>query len=67
MLHFSPEGQPDPIAVHNFEDIFMSVGGVRCWSGERITSPLVLSDTFPYYKKWCKVKSEVDPDMVSYK
>lgn len=61
---FVPEGEPDPISVHDFEEIFLSAGGVRCWSGERITSPLVLTDVFPYYRKWCKVKADTDPDMV---
>ena len=59
-----PEGDPDPILIHDFEDILLSAGGVRCWSGERITSPLVLGDSFPYYRKWCRVKADIDPDLV---
>jgi hypothetical protein len=51
--------------IHDFEDIFLSAGGVRCWSGERITSPLVLNDNFAYYRKWCRVKAEIDPDLVN--
>jgi hypothetical protein len=65
MVFFRPEGEPDPISIHDFEEIFLAAGGVRCWSGERITSPLVLADVFPYYRKWCKVKADIDPEYVS--
>jgi len=58
---FLPETSPDPLEVAEFEDLFHFVGGVRCWSSERIVSPLVLSNTFPKYKDWCQIKSEVDP------
>lgn len=57
-----PEVDPDPIALADFENIFHSVGGVRAWSGERLTSPLVLCDAFPRYPNWCRVKSRLDPD-----
>ena len=54
---------PDPIALADFEDIFHSVGGVRAWSGERLTSPLVLSDVFDRnYGHWCRNKSRCDPN-----
>ena len=66
MLHIvccSQEVDPDPIALADFEDIFHSVGGVRAWSGERLTSPLVLSDTFDRnYGHWCRNKSRYDPN-----
>lgn len=61
---FLPETCPDPLEVAEFEEMFHSVQGVRCWSSERIVSPLVLSNTFPKYKEWCKVKSEIDPDQL---
>lgn len=57
-----PELDPDPIALATFENIFYSVGGVRAWSGERLTSPLVLSDMFEKYGHWCRMKSRVDPN-----
>lgn len=60
---FVQEVDPDPIALADFEDIFHSVGGVRAWSGERLTSPLVLSDTFDRnYGHWCRNKSRYDPN-----
>ena len=60
---FSQEVDPDPIALADFEDIFHSVGGVRAWSGERLTSPLVLSDVFDRnYSHWCRNKSRCDPN-----
>ena len=59
----SQEVDPDPIALADFEDIFHSVGGVRAWSGERLTSPLVLSDTYDRnYSHWCRNKSRCDPN-----
>jgi len=42
--------------------MFHSAGGVKCWSGDRIVSPLVLSATFLHYREWCQVKNEIDPD-----
>jgi len=61
---FLPETCPDPLEIAEFEDMFHSVKGVRCWSSERIVSPLVLSNSFPKYKDWCRVKAQVDPDQV---
>ncbi len=59
---FRPELDPDPIALADFENIFHAVGGVRAWFGERLTSPLVLSDAFDkYYAHWCRAKSRLDP------
>ena len=57
---FVPECEPDPIAVAEFEGIFLRAGGVRLWSGERLTSPLVLSDSFSKYPHWCTMKSRLD-------
>ncbi|CAB4058106.1 unnamed protein product [Lepeophtheirus salmonis] len=37
---FIPKIDPNPIAISEFEDIFHSVGAVRAWYGERLTSPL---------------------------
>jgi len=60
---FVQEVDPDPIALADFEDIFHSVGGVRAWSGERLTSPLVLSDVYDRnYSHWCRNKSRCDPN-----
>jgi len=59
---FLPESGPDPLEVAQLEEMFHSAGGIKCWSGERIVSPLVLSSTFPKYRSWCQVKNEVDPD-----
>ena len=63
LVSCSQEVNPDPIALADFEDIFQSVGGVRTWSGERLTSPLVLSDTYDRnYSHWCRNKSRCDPN-----
>ena len=62
-FYCSQEVNPDPIALADFEDIFHSVGGVRAWSGERLTSPLVLSDVYDRnYGHWCRNKSRCDPN-----
>jgi len=61
---FLPENYPDPTLVAQFEELFLEVGGVRCWSAERLVSPLLLSNCFPEYKEWCQVKSELDPEGV---
>jgi len=61
---FLPETSPDPTLVSQFEDLFLEVGGVRCWSAERLVSPLLLSNCFPEYRDWCQVKQEVDPENV---
>ena len=34
---------------------------MKCWSGQRLVSPLVLSNTHPQYRDWCRVKLEQDP------
>ena len=44
-----------------FSSLYLYLGGVKCWSGDRIVSPLVLSSSFPKYEKWCQVKT------ISYK
>jgi hypothetical protein len=54
----------DPTEVAQLEQLFLTAGGVRCWSGDRIVSPMLLSYTFPEYASWCKVKYEVDPENV---
>jgi len=59
---FLTESFPDPLVVSQLEDLFRSAGGVKCWTGERIVSPLLLSSSFPLYRNWCQVKSEIDPD-----
>eukprot|EP00088_Acartia_fossae_P024465 TRINITY_DN2539_c1_g1_i10.p1 TRINITY_DN2539_c1_g1~~TRINITY_DN2539_c1_g1_i10.p1 ORF type:complete len:569 (-),score=83.32 TRINITY_DN2539_c1_g1_i10:447-2153(-) len=61
---FLPETGPDPREIAELEELFRTAGGIRCWSGDRIVSPLILSDTFPEYSAWCKVKHEVDPDNI---
>lgn len=61
---FLPETSPDPTLVSQFEDLFLEVGGVRCWSAERLVSPLLLSNCFTEYRDWCQVKEELDPDNV---
>lgn len=58
---FLPETSPDPLLVSQFESLFHTVGGVRCWSAERLVSPLLLSNSCPGYRDWCKVKAELDP------
>ena len=42
----------------------LQVGAVKCWTGERLVSPLVLSNTHPQYRDWCRVKLDQDPDCV---
>jgi len=59
---FLADSSPDPTEVAQFEQMFHSAGGVKCWSGDRIVSPLVLSATFLHYREWCQVKNEIDPD-----
>ena len=49
------EPSVDPTEVAQLEQLFLTAGGVRCWSGDRIVSPMVLSYTFPEYSSWCKV------------
>jgi len=58
---FLPETTPDPLVVSHFESLFHEIGGVRCWSAERLVSPLLLSNTCPGYREWCRVKKELDP------
>jgi len=58
------EPSVDPTEVAQLEQLFLTAGGIRCWSGDRIVSPMVLSYTFPEYAAWCKVKYELDPDNV---
>jgi len=59
---FLSDSDPDPTVVAHFEELFLEAGGVRCWSAERLVSPLLLASCFPEYREWCQVKSEVDPD-----
>ena len=33
----------------------LQAGGVRCWSAERLVSPLLLASCFPEYREWCQV------------
>jgi len=61
---FLPETMPDPTQVSQLEDIFQQVGGVKCWTGERTVSPLLLSSSHPQYRDWCKLKLDLDPDLV---
>eukprot|EP00096_Caligus_rogercresseyi_P015735 TRINITY_DN8208_c0_g1_i1.p1 TRINITY_DN8208_c0_g1~~TRINITY_DN8208_c0_g1_i1.p1 ORF type:complete len:469 (+),score=96.01 TRINITY_DN8208_c0_g1_i1:51-1457(+) len=61
---FIPKIDPNPIAISEFEDIFHSVGAVRAWYGERLTSPLVLNHIFRKYEKWCSNKSRLDSDNI---
>merc|ERR1719282_1393036 len=46
------------------EELFHQVGGVKCWTGERLVSPLLLCNTHPQYRDWCRVKLDQDPDCV---
>ncbi|XP_059091146.1 L-gulonolactone oxidase-like [Tigriopus californicus] len=57
---FLSEKAPNPIQVAEFESIFHEAGGMRCWSADRIISPLVLTDMFPNYNRWCNVKAQID-------
>lgn len=59
---FLSESLPDPTLVSHFEELFLEAGGVRCWSAERLASPLLLSTCFPEYRDWCQVKAELDPE-----
>ncbi|XP_040578787.1 L-gulonolactone oxidase [Lepeophtheirus salmonis] len=61
---FIPKIDPNPIAISEFEDIFHSVGAVRAWYGERLTSPLVLNHIFKKYEKWCSIKSRLDSENI---
>jgi len=58
---FLAETSPDPTEVAALEQLLLEAGGVRCWSAERLVSPLLLSSTFPEYREWCQVKGELDP------
>jgi len=58
---FLSDSDPDPTVVAHFEELFLEAGAVRCWSAERLVSPLLLASCFPEYRDWCQVKSEVDP------
>lgn len=40
------------------------MGGVKCWTGHRLVSPLLLSNTHPQYRDWCRTKLDLDPDLV---
>jgi len=59
---FVSESGADPRDVANLEELFRASGGIRCWSSDRIVSPLMLSDCFSEYTSWCKVKYELDPE-----
>jgi len=59
---FLPETSPDPLQVSQLEELFHQVGGVKCWTGERLVSPLLLCNTHPQYRDWCRVKLEQDPE-----
>lgn len=61
---FLPETSPDPLQVSQLEELFHQVGGVKCWTGERLVSPLLLCNTHPQYRDWCRVKLDQDPDCV---
>merc|ERR1712098_723731 len=61
---FLPETTPDPLQVSQLEELFHQVGGVKCWTGERLVSPLLLCNTHPQYRDWCRVKLEQDPECV---
>lgn len=61
---FLPEANPDPLLVNKLESLFLQFGGVRCWGGDRLVSPLVLSNTYKQYKEWCRVKAELDTECV---
>ena len=37
---FLPETQPDPHQVSELERLFQQAGGVKCWTGDRLVSPL---------------------------
>ena len=51
--------------LHKSWTIFLfQVGGVKCWTGERLVSPLLLCNTHPQYRDWCRVKLDQDPDCV---
>jgi len=59
---FVSEHGADPRDVANLEELFRASGGIRCWSSDRIVSPLMLSVSFSEYASWCKVKYELDPE-----
>ena len=42
-----------------FQIYFLKVGAVRCWSAERLVSPLLLASCFPEYRDWCQVTSDM--------
>ena len=35
---------------------WLKAGAVRCWSAERLVSPLLLASCFPEYRDWCQVR-----------
>ena len=61
---FLPESCPDPTQVARLEDCFLQAGGVKCWTGHRLVSPLLLSSSHPHYRDWARLKLDMDPDLV---
>jgi len=59
---FPPHTDPEPLAVSRLEELFLAAGGARCGGAGRLVSPLLLSNTHPQYRDWCRVKAELDPD-----
>ena len=50
--------------VSKLEDCFLQAGGVKCWTGHRLVSPLLLSSSHPHYRDWARLKLDMDPDLV---
>lgn len=46
---FLPETSPDPLQVSQLEEVCSIIGGRghKCWTGERLVSPLLLCNTHP--------------------
>ena len=44
----------------------LKAGGVRCWSAERLVSPLLLASCFPEYREWCQVHTTYNFLLPSY-
>ena len=50
--------------MSQLEELFQEVGGVKCWTGDRLVSPLLLSSSHPHYRDWARLKLDMDPDLV---
>jgi len=62
---FVMDTNPNPVDIANFEEIFESRGGRKCWNPGRLTSPLALHYAFPAnYERYCLTKTKVDKNLL---